>query len=208
MTPDIGLLSNTCKSSGSYSGHKSGANIEVEAVGDMLTYFIDAKGFLRPTLLKDVRYCPEASQTRLSMYHLEMYFFELSGRALYQKRRNFHYKYLLDTRENSRVFQSKILIRRYESSNSRIPGSANTCTEVAFPVLEINTDMHSANAETEKVRHETESLVPQGEVSHEVMAHLRGKKRGSSPTADCRCVICDIGMMSALDIPKGPLESY
>ena len=33
------------------------------------------------------------------------------------------------------------------------------------------------------------------------MAHLCGKKRGSSPTADCRCVICDIGKMSALDIP-------
>jgi len=76
----------------------------------MLTYFIDVKGFLRPTLLRDVRYCPEASQTLLSMYHLEMYSLELSGRALYHKRKNFQYKYLLDTRENSRVFQSKILI--------------------------------------------------------------------------------------------------
>ena len=43
LTSDIGLLSNIRKSSGSYSGHKSGANIEVEAVGDMLTYFIDIK---------------------------------------------------------------------------------------------------------------------------------------------------------------------
>jgi len=56
-------------------------------------------------------------------------------------------------------------------------------------------------------RTDAESLVPLGEVSHEVMAHFCGNKCGSSPTADCRCVICDIGKMLALDIPKGPHES-